>query len=665
MNTGGHITPLHHSKSTNRSSKLPRFLFNSTFHFAVIRLVCVSALTVIAFHPINARTWYNRYDSTSGPYIEMAPMLVIFVHHVSSALGRHIFLPGGVDLALLCAEFGWEIFRLVSIKTATDGDGTAYTVAPGNTDAGLKTTFGVKEAIFVIAMGWIIVLLLGIVLILCRLRVYRAGWKGLITRVDVYSDNWIDAPSMDRTLEEQSKDSKSKHSIFKGSRTPQEGMPWWRYPRDILLGRSLWKPIIPGESRWTTIPRGAVASLGVLVLLPFIFSSLILEPCFELNRFPVREYRGVGLQENGFEISGEPVVLVVFSDHVKDKPKGFMASVVSVKAIHRTSEAFDEGGDNYNVTKASSECDWSEPEYPSLRMRGQSLLVYTCSAPDELIATFNASMFAPPLLLGIYFWAYDIEGTLEELDPTLFIPGSNLLALGGRPYWRERFRKATWSIFGWDDTQIFPLFPVEFLIPDPQVNGYGLASGESIATIRAPTRYERDGAVMRSIRDEREKSVLKGVSSVGGLGTFISAFCTFLFGTSLLQILLGHKPLSPFGLIHTLKRPRENIVSECGQKFAALQEEIEALERRPGILKFLLSTMIDINLIISGIKKHEESRRTSEDTGRDNEAESQTVQHQGASEDQDDGSRSLDDGGDFERIPLNQMTSMGDAREAV
>jgi hypothetical protein len=99
------------------------------------------------------------------------------------------------------------------------------------------------------------------------------------------------------------------------------------------------------------------------------------------------------------------------------------------------------------------------------------------------------------------------------------------------------------------------------------------------------------------------------------------------------------------------------VVRACEQEYEALREEIEALERKPGILKLLLSTVIDIDLIISGMKEHEELRRLSQDRS---DAE---LGVEDASD--SDTRRSVDDGRSPESIPLNQITSADDSPKAV
>jgi hypothetical protein len=195
-------------------------------------------------------------------------------------------------------------WRVSNIRSKVDRQGSKL---PSSTD--YVTWFGMEAAIYAITMGWIVVLLLGVVLILRVARIYEAGWKAFFVRVDVYSCDCVPS-SNDRKREVF----RSKRFTFEGSRASPEGVPWWRYPRDILFGRSLWKSILPcvgmilswdgsshdidrGERQWITIPRGAIASLGILVLLPYMLFSVILEPCIEVNMFPVREYRGYGTEE--------------------------------------------------------------------------------------------------------------------------------------------------------------------------------------------------------------------------------------------------------------------------------------------------------------------------------------------------------------------------------
>jgi hypothetical protein len=192
----------------------------------------------------------------------------------------------------------------LNIRPKVERRGFQLPSSPANT-AYFTTWFGKENAIYAITMGWIVVLLLGVVLILRGLRIFEAGWKAFIVRVDVYS---CDSNARKREVP------RSKHFTFEGSRASPEGVPWWRYPREILFGRSLWESTLPcvgmilswdgssydidrGERQWITIPRGAFASIGILVLLPYMLFSAILEPCIEVNMLPVHEYRGYGTED--------------------------------------------------------------------------------------------------------------------------------------------------------------------------------------------------------------------------------------------------------------------------------------------------------------------------------------------------------------------------------
>ena len=57
-----------------------------------------------------------------------------------------------------------------------------------------------------------------------------------------------------------------------------------------------------------------------------------------------------------------------------------------------------------------------------------------------------------------------------------------------------------------------------------------------IGTLRISTSVNTDLTI---IQNYREKSVLSGFSSVGGLWAFIGGVFAWLFGTSLIRVLLG------------------------------------------------------------------------------------------------------------------------------
>ena len=80
---------------------------------------------------------------------------------------------------------------------------------------------------------------------------------------------------------------------------------------------------------------------------------------------------------------------------------------------------------------------------------------------------------------------------------------------------------------------------MDHVFPDPQAaNPYlGIPRSTNISTLRA-FLYDGDFG-WTLLQDYRDKSVLNGFASVGGLWTFLSGIFTIVFGSSLLRMLFG------------------------------------------------------------------------------------------------------------------------------
>jgi len=74
--------------------------------------------------------------------------------------------------------------------------------------------------------------------------------------------------------------------------------------------------------------------------------------------------------------------------------------------------------------------------------------------------------------------------------------------------------------------------------PDPQAGTSPLiAQGSEVATIRITP--QNDPSEWKIIRDYRDKSVLKGFASVGGLWAALGGIFAVLFGSSIIRIIFG------------------------------------------------------------------------------------------------------------------------------
>lgn len=65
----------------------------------------------------------------------------------------------------------------------------------------------------------------------------------------------------------------------------------------------------------------------------------------------------------------------------------------------------------------------------------------------------------------------------------------------------------------------------------------------------------------------------------------------------------GSKPNSPFGIFHGLRSVQANMVTECDRQYPGFKRDVERLERDPGVVAYLLNTLIDLEALGYGVYK--------------------------------------------------------------
>jgi len=118
---------------------------------------------------------------------------------------------------------------------------------------------------------------------------------------------------------------------------------------------------------------------------------------------------------------------------------------------------------------------------------------------------------------------------------------------------------------------------------------------------------------IKVIQDYRDKSVLKGLSSVGGLWTFLGFIFGALFGSPLVRVAFGAfhemdlnhyidlvstgaKPLSIFGLVHNFGT--EKTQRKYQKTYPLLASDMETLRANPGLMALLLNHLVDLDVLL-------------------------------------------------------------------
>lgn len=159
------------------------------------------------------------------------------------------------------------------------------------------------------------------------------------------------------------------------------------------------------------------------------------------------------------------------------------------------------------------------------------------------------------------------EDVIRRTQPTVLIPGSNLIGLASVAVMQQftapglsafglfdvwRFRKVYICVltFDWQAFESYLLAQIGHVWPDPRASGDSpseiIPKGPSIGTLRISLQDAQ--AEFRILQEYRERSILRGLASVGGLWTFIGGVFSALFGSSLMRLFFGlcFSPLNNF-----------------------------------------------------------------------------------------------------------------------
>ncbi|KJA29492.1 hypothetical protein HYPSUDRAFT_196840 [Hypholoma sublateritium FD-334 SS-4] len=176
--------------------------------------------------------------------------------------------------------------------------------------------------------------------------------------------------------------------------------------------------------------------------------------------------------------------------------------------------------------------------------------------------------------------------------PTILIPGVNLVGLVSMEV-HQTFTNPGMATLGlFENLQSTLIGQVAHLYPDSSPSPL-IAHAPEIATLRLSVM--RDATQWNIIRDTKKNTFLSGFSKIGGLWTFLSGIFAAIFGSSLIRILFGIKPISVFGLAHRWERGA--ISKAYRAEYPAIQDEMAVPSHQRGLLCLIQDHIVDLDLI--------------------------------------------------------------------
>ena len=139
-----------------------------------------------------------------------------------------------------------------------------------------------------------------------------------------------------------------------------------------------------------------------------------------------------------------------------------------------------------------------------------------------------------------------------------------------------------------------------------------IQQGRDVSTFRVNMQYKL--SELRTLQEYRSRSVLQGISQVGGLWTFLTGVFAAIFGSTIIRILfgsiseslfiffpcflrlsLGIKRISFLGLAHSTQQKK--IRKACHEEYPKIKEQIRQPASERGLLSFICDQLIDVEFL--------------------------------------------------------------------
>ncbi|KJA15136.1 hypothetical protein HYPSUDRAFT_48660 [Hypholoma sublateritium FD-334 SS-4] len=338
-------------------------------------------------------------------------------------------------------------------------------------------------------------------------------------------------------------------------------------------------------------------------MVAFFYISTFTAPLQELNFTPTQNTRFSGSSVPYSSLLNHPVWGVTFGRRVA----GDLNSTGAVKVIPLWDDDSPDKPDctMYLPDEGSIHC-------PSRPLPGNNSYgffdspesFYNLYQPDLLVTVdFNILMVSSDSLIDFASNSVQVmvrmtNNTVDVLKltrPTVLVPGVNMMGVVSMEI-HQTFKNRGFATLGiFESLQSTLVGQVSQLYPDPSISPL-IQRGTNISTLRLSVVREDTQWIV--IRDIKNNSFIGGFSKVGGLWTFLSGIFAAIFGSSLMRILFGIKPISVFGFAHRWER--DTIGKAYRVRYPALQQEMGADSVEPyrsGLLCLIRDEIVDLDLI--------------------------------------------------------------------
>ncbi|KAF8995732.1 hypothetical protein BDZ89DRAFT_1084587 [Hymenopellis radicata] len=384
---------------------------------------------------------------------------------------------------------------------------------------------------------------------------------------------------------------------------------------DLLMGTFIWRRISTRESRLIRIFRGCSAIILFAIFIVFAFTSIVFRPLSGQGMgIRVKTYRTRKLDSS---ITGQLPLDPMWSV--------FVAVYYDQQYINKTefpgASSLAYGRLDAVIRSSAIRTAYSLAQYPAP-------LIYGFSCPGNYIFNLGLrrdspapfyydAMDTPDLLVTVNFTALDLlpssnntvpgfrkspdsvsvfVGTINDIvdvfdntQAAVLMPGQHLMS-GMDAHIRQRFAwngAVTFGIASLSKMRTFLVTDLVGLMPNPSTDIARENNTASLYLYMYPHRVSE----WTIVADTQEDTVLSGLSLVGGFWTFANGLVAFFFGSRLVLIFFGNKPISPFGLIHRFRRV------ELTDSYPRLMSDDGGSAAERGLAAFLRDHVVDLGSV--------------------------------------------------------------------
>ncbi|KAJ7590121.1 hypothetical protein C8J56DRAFT_1048286 [Mycena floridula] len=357
-------------------------------------------------------------------------------------------------------------------------------------------------------------------------------------------------------------------------------------PGRIIFGRSLFRPLLRGESRIIGVIRACILMVICLGIPLFGIYTVIIVP---LQSQIIQ--RNVKLDETNVIVLDKENITILLEYRLEIGPP---TQVESSRFL----------GPEVNI-QISDPCHLSSNEtstWDGIDLSGSDvrqisfLAIATCpfswtilwESDNDIIVTANFSHSTTDILY-VTPGQGDPSDVMAYSETIPVISGSHLSASLRRSQ-RQVFSNSVIDLLGFaTPMRSFFATEVQLVQPNPRRSNF---SSDNLS-LRLRLSNIRPQAT-RVVQDYVDASVVGGLATLGGFWTFVNGAFTMFFGANLLYFLLQRRPLSALGLMHIFQR--QGLVQNWHEDFPALRTEGGLPgSKSAGIVAFIRERLVDLD----------------------------------------------------------------------